>query len=207
MIKKYLKKQTSRIAKTVATVFLLTSIVTPSPVMAGPGHGGHGGPGGGPFPMEFAQAIMLGTLTFFFLDGIFYKKKPDGYVITPAPIGARVAQLPPAVVMVNMNGRNVYTYSGVYYQQVPNGYMVIEQPNAAILQDIQQRQHLTVMVASLNVRSGPGKEYQVIQNVRQGELLAVEDVKSDWCLVKLPDGSYGWVMSQYTATIKTAPRG
>ena len=190
-----------------SALVLLTSIVTSSPAEAGPGgHGGPGGPGGH-FPVEFAQAILFGTLTFFFLDGIFYKKNPNGYVVTPAPIGVRVPALPPTAVIVNNNGRRVYSYSGVYYQQVPEGYIVIQQPNLPVLQEIKQQQQLTVVVGSLNVRSGPGRNYQIIQNVRQGDRLVVVDVNSNWCLVRLPDGSSGWVMSQYTATIIAVPKG
>lgn len=200
MIKKYLKKQTPLIASTTAALFLLASVAA-STTEARPG------PHGGPFLGGPAQAIFLGALTFFFLDGIFYKKEPNGYIVTPAPIGARVPALPPATVRVNIDGRPYYTYSGVYYQQVPEGYIVVKQPIAPTIQGFKGRQKRTVIVESLNVRSGPGKGSQVIRQVRQGEVLVVEDAKAGWCLVRLPDGSHGWVMSHYTAAIAAKPKG
>ncbi|WP_319547843.1 DUF6515 family protein [Desulfogranum marinum] len=200
MIKIYPKSLTPLIAGTTAALFLLTSVAV-SPSEAGPR------PHGVPFPGGAANTIMFGKLTYFFVDGIFYTKKPTGYVVAPAPIGAKIPVLPPAAVIVNIDGRPYYTYSGTFYQQVPGGYIVVKQPSSNMISHFKQRQKLTVIVESLNVRSGPGKENPVLRHVSQGEVLVVEDVKAGWCLVKLPDNSSGWVMSQYTATIKAEPKG
>lgn len=200
MIKKYLKKQLTLIASTTAALFLSTSILA-STADARPGHRG------GYFPLGPAQAILFGSVVYFVLDGIFHKEAPNGYVVAPAPIGARLPELPAAAVMVSINGKPYYTYSGVYYKKIPGGYLVVKAPNPPIIKEIIERQRLTVIVASLNVRSGPGMEYPALLQLEQGEVLAVEDIESDWSLVRLPDGSTGWVMSQYTAAISPEPKG
>jgi len=110
----FFNKQIQRIACITGALFLMAS-ATSTYAMAGPK------PHGGPFPLGFVQAIFFGTLTFLFLDGLFYKKEPKGYVITPAPIGAIVPVLPKEAAVVNIDGTLYYTYSGIYYQQISDG--------------------------------------------------------------------------------------
>lgn len=50
----------------------------------------------------------------------------------------------------------------------------------------------------LNVRSGPGVGEMVTSQVQQGAILEVIGEAPDWLYVKTEDGSYGWVMTQYT---------
>ncbi|WP_419174296.1 SH3 domain-containing protein [Desulfosediminicola sp.] len=62
--------------------------------------------------------------------------------------------------------------------------------------DIGER--LKVRVDLLNVRSGPGLNHDVVQQLTQGTGVQVEGVSSAWCLVRLADKSTGWIKSNYT---------
>ncbi|WP_407924249.1 DUF6515 family protein [Desulfosarcina alkanivorans] len=74
--------------------------------------------------------IHLGSLIFLFLDGIFFRPGPGGYVVAPAPVGAVVPVLPSSAVLVTVEGIPYYSSSGVYYRQVPEGYAVVTRPVA-----------------------------------------------------------------------------
>jgi len=45
----------------------------------------------------------------------------------------------------------------------------------------------------VNVRSGPGLNYDVQYTGYPGQKVSIVDVKGHWCKVKLPTGRYGWV--------------
>ncbi|MGI6226476.1 MAG: SH3 domain-containing protein [Peptococcales bacterium] len=47
----------------------------------------------------------------------------------------------------------------------------------------------------VNIRKGPGTEYEVTGQVKAGSLLTILKSENNWCLVKLPDGKQGWVAS------------
>lgn len=199
-MKRYFKKQLKLIASTTAALFLLASVASSSAIAGSR-------PIGGPFPKGFIEAVLFGTLTFLFLDGLFYKKEPKGYVVTQAPIGATVSVLPPDSQIVNIDGTLYYTYSGIYYQQIAEGYLVVKQPNTQLIKVIEERSQLRVTVDSLNVRSSPDKDGTIIQQVKLGERLTLKQEKSAWSLVGLPDRSSGWVMTQYTTSTADEPKG
>lgn len=55
---------------------------------------------------------------------------------------------------------------------------------------------------AVNVRSGPGTSYQVVDTVRAGEVVdATECNQSRWCYVK-HDGSDGWVSGKYLTAVR-----
>lgn len=54
-----------------------------------------------------------------------------------------------------------------------------------------------VIADVLNVRSGPGTEYDRVDKVMEGTMLSVLGEKGEWTEVKLSNGTTGWVMSQY----------
>lgn len=59
----------------------------------------------------------------------------------------------------------------------------------------------TVMVTgdTVNIRSGPSTDNQVVAQVGQGHSLAVLEQTGDWYCVRLADGSTGWVASWLVA--------
>ena len=172
-------------------------------------------------PREYLS-LQVGALTYFFLDGIFYRPGVDGYVVVPAPMGARIITLPGGAVCVSGGDTVYYSYAGVYYQKVDGGYMVVTNPKAEIQTAAQtateprsepdpviarEGDHVRVTAASLNVRSGPGKDHKVLYQVRRGDLLKVQASNSDWYYVLLGDGSLGWVMIKYTTQVASEPVG
>lgn len=53
--------------------------------------------------------------------------------------------------------------------------------------------------ANINVRSGPGGGYGVIDTLRRGDRVDVQDCQRGWCYVE-KRGPDGWVSSDYLAT-------
>ena len=52
---------------------------------------------------------------------------------------------------------------------------------------------------TLNVRSGPGLQYDIAYMVSYGNVLQVLRREADWLYVQLPDNSRGWIMTKFTA--------
>jgi uncharacterized protein YgiM (DUF1202 family) len=57
----------------------------------------------------------------------------------------------------------------------------------------------TVTAVLLNVRSGPGKDFRVLCQVPQGTVLEIRGNAPGWYYVRLSDGHYGWVMTEFAA--------
>jgi hypothetical protein len=149
----------------------------------------------------------VGAAVFFFLDGIFYKKGPEGYEVTPAPVGAKVTALPPNVVPVPVDGTLYYVFNGVYYTKLPSGYVVVNAPANVNNSTVVKNERLQVVVGPLNVRSGSGLEYSIVEQVKVGQILEVQSSTSGWVHVKLPNNFYGWVKREYTRSEGSMPVG
>lgn len=144
------------------------------------------------------SVIRIGPLAYFFLDGLFYRPGPRGYIVTPAPVGAMITALPQGAILVYIDGLPYYTCSGTYYKKTGSGYVVVSQPVKQMGPDIGIGQTLLVNVDLLNVRSGPGLNYEVMQQIGKDTVIEVESVSSDWCLIRLNGKSIGWIRSIYT---------
>jgi N-acetylmuramoyl-L-alanine amidase len=66
---------------------------------------------------------------------------------------------------------------------------------------------VTVSAQSLNVRSGPGQNFSVVQVVNQGEMLEVFGNAPGWLYVKFQSDKFGWVNQEYTSQLSVAPSG
>ena len=49
---------------------------------------------------------------------------------------------------------------------------------------------------SVNVRSGPGTGYHIVDRLHRGEMVDVQDCRGSWCRVSKP-GPDGWVSANY----------
>jgi len=140
--------------------------------------------------------------TFFYHRGAFYQRRPPGYIVVRAPVGAVVAAIPIGCVTFFVGGHSYYYYGGVYYRRVPSGYVVVEAPRESVIVDQVPSpsvgESVSVTVSLLNVRSGPGKNHPVIHHVRQGDTLLIQGHAPGWFYVKLPSGQFGWVMTEFT---------
>ncbi|WP_136808236.1 DUF6515 family protein [Desulfosediminicola flagellatus] len=186
---------------TTSTLMLALTTVTPTTVMARP-------PGFQMRQLPLGHHIVhVGSLVFYFLDGVFFRRAPHGFVVAPAPIGAVVLTIPPESLRVTADKTVFFTYDGVYYQKVPEGYMVVERPSKPHAPLIAKGTQIRVAVDILNVRSGPGLEHSVVRHVKHGEILTIEASQIDWAFVKLPDSSFGWIKLKYAIPVEPAAMG
>jgi len=138
---------------------------------------------------------------YFYHRGAFYRRRPPGYVVVRAPIGAVVPAIPFGCVTFGARKHSYYYYGGVYYRRAPSGYVVVEAPRQSVIVDQVPSpgvgESMSVTAALLNVRSGPGKNHPVIHQVRRGDRLLIQGHAPGWFYVKLPFGDFGWVMSEF----------
>lgn len=167
-------------------------------------------------PVRYVRALpygyrtfVHGGLTYYYADGHYYHHSPDGYMVITAPVGATVQFLPAGAVSVTIGKVRYYRVAGVYYQKSTAGYrivnpVVVEAPANDLVEGADR---VRVSVSTLNVRSGPGTNRQVINTVRKGNVLLVLAEESGWYYVQLPDGTSGWVMKVYVTVLEPRPVG
>lgn len=64
-------------------------------------------------------------------------------------------------------------------------------------------QSVMVDVDILRLRSGPGTEYDILERLVRGTVLAVKETKGVWLKVTIPTGLEGWVHGDYVSEINT----
>lgn len=123
--------------KVIASLLVLTLT---APVIAvahpggGPGPGWHhgGGPGWGrPAPFRFlpeaATAVLIGGLTYYLLNGTYYQRQRDTYVVVEPP--AERVTLDSRMHALDYNGRRYYVQDGHYYERNIHGeYLEVPRP-------------------------------------------------------------------------------
>lgn len=60
---------------------------------------------------------------------------------------------------------------------------------------------ITVTTNVLNVRSGPGLNYPVIDRTYLGTVLGMHGTAPGWVYVLLPSGQFGWISISFTAPV------
>ncbi|MDE1187469.1 MAG: hypothetical protein PW844_13465 [Pantoea sp.] len=116
--------------KVIASVLALT-LLTPAIALAHPGPWGPG-PGphwGGPGPLHFlpdaATAVLIGGLTYYLLNGSYYQRQGENYVVVQPPQPVPVE----GMRVLDFNGRRYYVQEGHYYQRDINGsYTEVPRP-------------------------------------------------------------------------------
>jgi hypothetical protein len=78
-------------------------------------------------------AVMVHGQRYFYSDGYFYRPYRRGYMLTPAPLGARINVLPFGFLTLRVGTIPYYYFGGVYYQYIPdeNVYVVVQKPSGA----------------------------------------------------------------------------
>jgi uncharacterized protein YgiM (DUF1202 family) len=153
------------------------------------------------------RTVYVGRSRYFYRSGVFYKHGPSGYVVVRAPIGAVIAAPPAGCRTVVVGGATYYDYNGDYYQNAPRGYVVVQAPPVVPPPPPMAGQQVSVTAYTLNVRSGPGMGHPVIEQVRQGFILAVQGTAPGWLYVRTPSGKFGWVSGKYTVPFVSVPSG
>jgi uncharacterized protein YgiM (DUF1202 family) len=193
------QKKHQRIIALTSMIMITSASLSLSPAQARPGFHGPG-PG-------IAPIIQVGALAYLFVDGLFYKRGPKGYIVAQAPIGATITALPPGSVLVTIDGNLYYTCSGTFYQSTPEGYVVVSQPVKQVNPEVRIGQELLVTVDVLNVRSGPGLTFETVGQLTKHEVIRVEGLRTDWFFVRLKDGTTGWIKNIYTTSIHSGAKG
>ena len=85
----------------------------------------------GSLPLAYTP-LIVGGVSFFYWEGMFYQASGGQYVVVNAPVGAVVAGIPTGYETVVVDGIAYYTINGVTYRQVANGYQVVSAPAAAV---------------------------------------------------------------------------
>ncbi|UCH79766.1 MAG: SH3 domain-containing protein [Nitrospiraceae bacterium] len=153
---------------------------------------------------------------YFYFGGVFYLKGPSGFVSVSAPIGAVIVSLPIGYTRVWVGSSWYYTYGGVFYRRAPSGYVVVNPPVDVILEEevpiiVQPSEaasgQVSVTASILNVRSGPGLHFPLIYQVHRGYILEVHGQSREWLYVELPNGEFGWVMTDFTYRLEAPGSG
>ena len=103
------------------------------------GWGRHGGPAprwGGPGPLRFlpeaATAVLIGGLTYYLLNGNYYQRHGEEYVVVAPPPETRISG---EMRVLDFNGRHFYVQDGHYYQREIDGdYVDVRRPSGFIRQ-------------------------------------------------------------------------
>lgn len=179
--------------------------------------------GGGPYPAVGKvflnmpgsyDVVRSGPDEYYFHEGIFYTRAPQGFKVVTPPRGCLVARLPVGFETLIVAGVTYFLYAGVYYNRAATGYVVVDAPGPTVV--VQETvptvpgeigKALTVDVDLLNVRGGPGTNHPVVSQVRSGDTLTIQGTSDEWYYVQLPNGSYGWVMAKYTRSILPDAKG
>ncbi len=84
------------------------------------------------FPRAYSP-VIVGGHRYFYRDGFFYRGGGRGYMMIPAPIGARIRGLPFGFLSFSIGALPYYYYGGVYYQYLPDQscYVVVQKPSGA----------------------------------------------------------------------------
>ncbi|ARJ43817.1 hypothetical protein B1H58_18365 [Pantoea alhagi] len=123
--------------KVIASLLALT-LTTPVIALAHPGepgpgwhHGGDGPGWGRPAPFRFlpeaATAVLIGGLTYYLLNGTYYQRQGETYVVVKPP--AERVTLDNSMHALDYNGRRYYVQDGHYYERNINGeYLEVPRP-------------------------------------------------------------------------------
>ncbi len=156
------------------------------------------------------KTIRRGGARYFYHRGIYYRKGPSGFVVVRAPIGAVVPALAVGFITSLVGGLTYYYYGGVYYQKAPSGYVVVKAPSAAVVVEeppVVVSGRVSVTAITLNIRSGPGMNFEVIGQVSQNDVMVIIGNAPEWLYIKLPSGKFGWVSEKFTTPVFPPPSG
>ncbi len=135
--------------KKVLILLFSLSLVMPVAGFAAPGwhgdhrpyhYGPHGWVGGRPhygerfgFLPGVAATVLAAGLTYYVLDGIYYQRQNNEYVVVNAPADVPAPQAyvssPGTMTVLDMNGERYYVNQGHYYRRDINGqYLEVPRP-------------------------------------------------------------------------------
>jgi hypothetical protein len=153
---------------------------------------------------------------YFYSGGVFYTQGTYGFIVVRAPIGSIVVSLPVGFRRLWVSDAYYYAYGGTFYRRAPSGFVVVAPPAEVVLEEeapvlVQPSEaaegQVSVTASILNVRSGPDLSYPLIYQVHSGYILELHGQSRGWLYVELPNGEFGWVMSEFTYRVKAPGSG
>jgi Family of unknown function (DUF6515) len=74
--------------------------------------------------------VVVKDRHYFYREGYFYDRRPEGYVKIKAPIGAEITLLPTGYKVVRVHRVRYYLFGGIYYKFYPKRkvYVVVNAP-------------------------------------------------------------------------------
>lgn len=74
--------------------------------------------------------IIVKKRHYFYREGYFYDRRPEGYVKVEAPIGASITVLPVGYKAIKVHRIRYYVFGGIYYKYYPKRkvYVVVRAP-------------------------------------------------------------------------------
>jgi curli biogenesis system outer membrane secretion channel CsgG len=121
----------------------------------------------------------------------------SGWKNTPIEKALRICIKKAVEFIVSKTPQRYYHYSEQAAPQ-PATVSAPAQPAASAPPASASSEIVSVKVNSLNVRSGPGKNYSVIFTARRGERLTVLERSGDWIRVRSANGKEGWTAGWLT---------
>jgi len=196
-------------------LFLTACLFTGSPAFAAPRgrqpaiqrHAPHSGQVVANRHGRYQRPLVRNARRHYYPRGPFYGNRSRVSLFIGAPTGAFFPTLPYGYSRVVVHGSPYYLSGGVYYQQVLGGYRVVEAPREVVVvtsppangtMPAQLPAEVRVSAAALNVRTGPGLHYSVIDGVQRGDILRVLGSAPGWLCVQMGSGQSGWVMDSFT---------
>jgi len=157
------------------------------------------GLGSAALALLLGSGLLLGSASIAAAEGHNhrdYRSAHRGFITARPAIGTVVASLPVGALRISIGASHLFVNDDVYYRAARRGYVVVEKPGgrrspyptAAVAT-------VRVQVPLLNVRSGPGTHFPVVDRTWQGEMLTVSGAAPGWHYVVLPSGNHGWIMS------------
>ena len=74
--------------------------------------------------------VVVKDRHYFYREGYFYDRRPEGYVKIDAPIGAEITLLPAGYKVLRVHRVRYYLFGGIYYKFLPRRkvYVVVRAP-------------------------------------------------------------------------------
>lgn len=85
----------------------------------------HGGPRGGHNIADLATVAVIGGLTYYVLDNVFYQRQGNNYVVVSAPPAYSISQL----TQIDYQGKRYYVKDNRFYvRDISDNYIEVPRP-------------------------------------------------------------------------------
>ncbi|MDD5090166.1 MAG: DUF6515 family protein [Candidatus Wallbacteria bacterium] len=82
---------------------------------------------------SLAARIILNGILYYYHEGTFYCRRPEGLIMVQAPQGAMINALPKGYTRVIVNGQNFYRYGNTWFAYADSRFLVVADPRPEAL--------------------------------------------------------------------------